>query len=135
MLAAAVAAMHSGQSTLLEISGEPGIGKTRLMNALAGMAEQSGAQVVGTCAVRNGFPSYGALHDVLGELFNQGQAGVDVDLFDRVSARVTEWANPVGGVLLLDDFHLFGAAAASLAALPHTNARAPFCLALAPPPR
>lgn len=135
MLAAAVAAMHSGQSTLLEISGEPGIGKTRLMNALAGMAEQSGAQVVGTCAVRNGFPSYGALHDVLGELFNQGQAGVDVDLFDRVSARVTEWANPVGGVLLLDDFHLFGAAAGRLAALLHTNVRAPFVLALAHRPR
>jgi DNA-binding CsgD family transcriptional regulator len=135
-LVAAVAAMRSGRSAFLQVSGEPGSGKTRLLNALAELAGQVGARVVRMLSAGAGFPPYGGLHDVLDELFaGDGRGGLDRALLDRVSERLAEWADPGGGVLLIDDFHLFDGAAAGLAALLRMNVDAPFVLAIAHRPR
>lgn len=134
-LAATVEALRSGHGTFLEISGEPGTGKTRLLNVLAGMAGRAGARVAGTFAAHKGLPPYGGLHDVLYDLFTDRRAGLDRELFDSVSARLADWAEPGGGVLLLDDFHLFGAASAGLAAVLRMHTRAPLVVALAHRPR
>jgi predicted ATPase len=49
----------SGRQRIIMLVGEPGIGKTRISQELAAMAERQGAQVLwGRCYEQTGMPSY-----------------------------------------------------------------------------
>lgn len=59
ILSSALNAALSGKSQLVMVAGEPGIGKTRLSQELAALAEKSGAQVLwGWCYEHAGAPPY-----------------------------------------------------------------------------
>lgn len=58
-LTAALDGGLSGLGRLVMVAGEPGIGKTRIAQELAGLAERRGARVLwGWCYEREGAPSY-----------------------------------------------------------------------------
>ncbi len=58
-LAAALDAALSGRGQIVMLAGEPGIGKTRIAQELAGLAEQRGARVFwGWCYEQEGAPPY-----------------------------------------------------------------------------
>jgi MoxR-like ATPase len=50
----ALAATRAGRGTLLTVTGEPGIGKTRLAEAAAGRVSSSSSRSAGAAGARNG---------------------------------------------------------------------------------
>ena len=58
-LTAALEGSLAGRGRVVMLGGEPGIGKTRIAQELAGLAEQRGAQVLwGWCYEQEGAPPY-----------------------------------------------------------------------------
>ncbi len=58
----------SGQSQVLLVSGEPGIGKTRLVRELAGMAQAAGARVLADGCHAEGGPPYAPLAGMMRQM-------------------------------------------------------------------
>src|SRR4051812_28895516 len=106
---------RGGAGRLVLCAGEPGIGKSRLGQELAGAALASGAAVAwGRCARDEGAPAFWPWRQVLGSL------GVDADhvlgapiespedrfrVFEDVSAAVSDAAADRALVVILDDIH------------------------------
>lgn len=132
----AVAELAIGRGSILEFAGDPGIGKTSLLNVLAELAGRRGVAVARGVAVR-GNRTYQVFRDAwltCPELSStpSGDDGFGLELH----ARLTRWAAHNGGVLILDDLHLCDQAAAELTAqLIRTPVPGPFVLALAHQPR
>jgi tetratricopeptide (TPR) repeat protein len=64
----------SGQGQLLLISGEPGVGKTRLMREIATHAEVSGGRALIGESFAEGNPPYGAFGQIVRKAINPGSA-------------------------------------------------------------
>jgi predicted ATPase len=113
----------SGHGSLVLVTGEPGIGKTRLMQEFAGMASESGWHVlVGRCWEEGGAPPYWPWIQVVraagGEFEELAQPpsdrlaapGADPEsvrfrLFDAVTRYLVEVARARPLVIVVDDLH------------------------------
>jgi DNA-binding SARP family transcriptional activator len=99
----------AGRGGVVLLAGEPGIGKTRLADELAGEARASGARVlVGRCWEAGGAPAYWPWVQALGELpvaAAPDSEGARFRLFEAVAAELHEKAAEQPAVLVLDDLH------------------------------
>ncbi|MEU9166440.1 ATP-binding protein [Streptomyces sp. NPDC048420] len=98
VLAGAVEALADGRGSVVEITGEPGIGKTRLAVALVELALRRGIPCVRAHTVRGNTVPFQVLRDAWETRQTPG-----VGSFDPKSERLTEWTG--SGVLVLDDVH------------------------------
>jgi DNA-binding SARP family transcriptional activator len=119
VLLGALADAEQGHGRLCLVSGEPGIGKSRLVEEVAAQARARGARVlVGRCWEAGGAPAYWpwlqALHDLLpvaGRLPDPpGAAGGDPDgarlrQFDATDRLLRAAAREQPIVLIIDDLH------------------------------
>ncbi|MER6122058.1 LuxR family transcriptional regulator [Streptomyces sp. NPDC001795] len=135
----------------MEISGEPGIGKTALLGALASRAEAMGVRVGRAHALHGSKIPYQLFVDVLQScsavLSSADEDGPEVPAIPRTPSddcgfaaeaqtRLKRWAADRGGVLLLDNVHLCDEQSTALVArLVSTPLPGPFVLALAHRPR
>ncbi len=77
MLRGALAAASAGRPRMVALTGEPGIGKTRLAEEVAGVAERAGAAVAwGICAEAPGVPPYWPWRQALDALLERGAEDV-----------------------------------------------------------
>ncbi|MFF5965094.1 LuxR C-terminal-related transcriptional regulator [Streptomyces collinus] len=131
LLARTVAALRDGLGSVVEITGEPGMGKTRLAAALVALATQRGVPVVRAHAVRGNTTSFQVLRDAWEAGRVHPPAGGDRGKpFDEVRDLPGEWA--AGCVLVLDDVHWCDPdSAAVLVRLIRSVVPGPFLLALA----
>ncbi|MFF4342876.1 LuxR C-terminal-related transcriptional regulator [Kitasatospora sp. NPDC001540] len=121
-LAGALDAWERGRGAVVEIPGEPGIGKTRLAEALGALAARRGHPVARAHALREGGVPFQVFRDAWPARKPTGGAPPRFD-------ATADWA---GTVLVLDDVHLCDpASAALLARLVRAAGPAPFLLALA----
>ncbi|MGW6919315.1 LuxR C-terminal-related transcriptional regulator [Kitasatospora sp. NPDC054939] len=137
-LAAVVAALESRRRTVVEIAGDPGIGKTRLLGILSALARQRGADLAHAHAVRGNTAPYQVFREAFSDEHGPLPDSLDEDgLFTAIRARLSGWAaGEGGGVLLLDDVHLCDEASYRLLArLIRTPLPGPVVLALAHSPR
>ncbi|MEZ0090967.1 LuxR C-terminal-related transcriptional regulator [Streptacidiphilus sp. EB129] len=137
-IAGVVEAMGSGQGAVLEIAGDPGIGKTRLLSVLAELAGRRGVRVARAHAVRGNSTAYQVFREAWPDRLPLGlPAADDETLLRTIRTRLADWAAEAGGgMLLLDDVHLCDPASARLAArLIRTPVPGPLVLALAHQPR
>jgi DNA-binding SARP family transcriptional activator len=117
-----IAAALAGRGAMVLIGGEPGIGKSRLAEALARHAERSGARVaVGRCWEAGGAPTLwpwlqaiNSLHggdraarsELLGQtLEDTGDAGARFRMFASVTDLLIAEAESAPLALFLDDIH------------------------------
>lgn len=106
---------RTGAGRLVLCVGEPGIGKTRLAQELAGIALARGTAVAwGRCVEAEGSPAFWPWRQVLRSLGTDPDAvlGGDVDspedrfrVFEGVTEAVREAAGSGGLTLILDDIH------------------------------
>lgn len=103
-----------GKARFALVRGEPGIGKTRLIEAVSALAEGSGATVLSASAyesesIRPFALWIDALHrhasDAAGRVFGDTEAGNRDRLFDRLSEFVASETDGRPLVLVLDDLH------------------------------
>ncbi len=108
------AARSEGRSRFALIKGEPGIGKTRLIEAVSALAEGSGGIVLHASAYESESIRPFALwmdalyrHDpqTAKAIFSERESGNRDLLFDRLSEFVTETAAEKPLVLVFDDLH------------------------------
>ncbi|NUR00830.1 MAG: AAA family ATPase [Streptomyces sp.] len=138
-LCAVVHDLTNGRGAVLEVTGEPGIGKTTLLGLLAERAAGAGALVVRAHAVRGTTQPGQVITDVLDALevpdsptARELRAGADAE----VRSVLSRWAARRGGVLVLDNAHLCDEQSARMIAqLVRTPPPGPFVLALAHRPR
>ena len=122
-LRAAFDEADSGRGSLVLVTGEPGIGKTRLMQEFAGTAPDRGWHVVvGRCWEEGGAPPYwpwiqvvraaGGEFERLARTPSEGGAGAGADpesvrfmLFDAVTRFLVESALAQPLVIVVDDLH------------------------------
>ncbi|WP_194895629.1 helix-turn-helix transcriptional regulator [Catenulispora pinisilvae] len=109
-MAEAFAALASGRGAVLEIAGDPGMGKTRLLGRIAQLASGQGARVARSNGLRG--------NTIARQLFRDAWADVpapdltesdDDEVFRRIRAGLADWAaDPVGvgGAVIFDDVHL-----------------------------
>ncbi|GAA2312840.1 hypothetical protein GCM10010234_66960 [Streptomyces hawaiiensis] len=134
LLARTVAALRDGLGSVVEITGEPGIGKTCLAAALVALATQRGVPVVRAHAVRGNTTSFQVLRDAWearsATMRAHSRAGGDKGKpFDEVRDLPGEWA--AGCALVLDDFQWCDPdSAAVLVRLIRSVVPGPFLLAL-----
>ncbi|MEV4558125.1 LuxR C-terminal-related transcriptional regulator [Kitasatospora sp. NPDC049285] len=127
LLARALEPLGGGRGAVVEISGEPGSGKTRLAAALAGLAAQRGVPVVRAHALRRAAAPLQVFRDAWEA---RQAAGGRPQRFDEEGDRSAAWA--AGCVLVLDDVHLCDPdSTALLVRLVRSVVPAPFLLALA----
>ncbi|MDG5806118.1 LuxR C-terminal-related transcriptional regulator [Streptomyces ossamyceticus] len=132
----AVEDLTGGRGTVVEIAGEPGIGKTRLATALMDLAAQRGLPSLRAHAVRGTTTPFQLFRDLRDARRPAERGTVDhaTERFDEIEDRLAEWA--AGGVLVLDDVHWCGpSSTAALARLVRSVAPRPYVLALAHRPR
>jgi ABC-type oligopeptide transport system substrate-binding subunit/predicted Ser/Thr protein kinase len=60
-----------GQAQMLLISGEPGVGKTRLLREIVTQVELTGGRVLGSTSYAEGGPPYSAFRQILREVFHE----------------------------------------------------------------
>ncbi|MGW1713897.1 LuxR C-terminal-related transcriptional regulator [Streptomyces sp. NPDC002156] len=126
LLKRTVEALGNGQGSVVEISGEPGIGKTSLATALTELAAQRGIPVVRAHAVRGNTASLQVFRDAWAARAADGGPR----RFDEVGDRPAEWA--AGCALVLDDIHWCDpGSTALLVRLVRSVVPGPFLLALA----
>ncbi|MFJ8040663.1 LuxR C-terminal-related transcriptional regulator [Kitasatospora sp. NPDC096147] len=114
-----------GRGSVVEISGEPGSGKTRLAGALAELAAEHGYPVARAHARRGGAVPLQVFRDAR----EAGRAATGGQPWDGPAERVADWA--AGWVVVLDDVHLCDpASAALLVRLVRSAPPAPFLLVL-----
>lgn len=138
-LSAVVQDLTDGRGTVLEVTGEPGIGKTALLALLAERAAGTGALVARAHAPRTTTQPGQVIRDVLDAL-DVGDSPIARGLGAGAGAEVRgvlgRWAARHGGVLVLDNVHLWDEESARLIAqLVRTPPPGPFVLALAHRPR
>lgn len=138
-LSAVVQDLTAGRGAVLDVTGEPGIGKTTLLGLLAERAVGAGARAARVHAARGTAQPGQVIREVLDALevrdspiARQFGAGADAD----VRSVLGRWAARRGGVLVLDNAHLCDEQSAGLIAqLVRTPPPGPFVLALAHRPR
>ncbi|MCH5670420.1 helix-turn-helix transcriptional regulator [Streptomyces gilvus] len=138
-LSAVLRGLADGRGAILEVTGEPGIGKTMLLGLLAERAAEAGAPVVRVHAARGTTRPGQVITDVLDAL-EMRDPPLTRELGAEAGAEVRSvlgrWAARGGGVLVLDNVHLCDEQSASLIArLVRTPPPGPFVLALAHRPR
>ncbi|MFD9691934.1 LuxR C-terminal-related transcriptional regulator [Kitasatospora sp. NPDC059088] len=127
LLAGALEELLHGQGRVVEISGEPGSGKSRLAGALVELASRRGLPVVRAHALRGETAPLRLFRDAW--TARPADSGSDRP-FEDVGNRLADWA--AGYVVVLDDVHRCDpASAAALVRLVRSAAPAPFLLALA----
>jgi tetratricopeptide (TPR) repeat protein len=125
-LIAALEAARSGHGSLILVTGEPGIGKSRLMDEFADAARERGCSVlIGRCWDGGGAPAYwpwvqvvraagGDFESLAAERDREGRSPVPhaVDpaaarfrLFDEITRFLTEQTRSVPTVVVLEDIH------------------------------
>ncbi|MER8188476.1 AAA family ATPase [Kitasatospora sp. NPDC094015] len=134
LLTRALEALGRGRGSVVELTGEPGIGKTRLAGALMALAAWRGIPVVRGHARRGDTAPLQLFRDAWETRpapdGGRRPTGGGQQRFDEVGDRPAAWA--AGCVMVLDDVHLGDpASTALLARLVRTAAPAPFLLALA----
>ncbi|ULR48224.1 helix-turn-helix transcriptional regulator [Streptomyces deccanensis] len=134
-LAQVVEALGNGRGSVVEITGEPGIGKTRLATALVELAARRRLPVARAHAVRGGATPLQVFRDAFearrGFPRPTGGGG---RAFAEFRDRPARWAS--GGVLVLDDVHWCDpVSTAALVRLVRSVVSGPFVLALAHRPR
>ena len=117
---AALQRMMDGNGGLLLIAGEPGIGKTTVLQSLAGLASDRGCVVRwAACPEDNAAPAFWPVVRVLSDPPDPTLAAVAADLgapaaeagehrfvlFDRVAAALSAAGDAAPQVLVLDDLH------------------------------
>ncbi|WP_216587249.1 helix-turn-helix transcriptional regulator [Streptomyces brasiliscabiei] len=134
-LSGIVEALENGRGTVVEITGEPGIGKTRLALALVEFAARRGLPVTRAHAVRDGSAPFQVFRDAWEARRGFPRpVGGRAQPFAEVRDRPAQWA--AGGVLVLDDVHWCDpASTATLVRLVRSVVSRPFVLALAHRPR
>jgi DNA-binding CsgD family transcriptional regulator/tetratricopeptide (TPR) repeat protein len=115
-LRAWVGAARDGAGRLVLCAGEPGIGKTRLAQELAGVALAGGTAVAwGRCVETEGAPAFWPWRQVLRSLGDDPDAVLTGSVespedrfraFDNVTEAVRGVAGKGGLVVILDDIHL-----------------------------
>lgn len=114
-LSAWLDAARTGAGRLVLCAGEPGIGKTRLAQELAGLALAGGTTVAwGRCVEAEGSPAFWPWRQVLRSLGTEPEAvlGGDVEspedrfrVFEGVTEAVRDGAADGGLTVILDDIH------------------------------
>ena len=99
-----------GHTELVVVTGEPGIGKSRLCDEVLEQARARGARtVVGRCSQDDGapplYPWRGILADLGGALTEEVREGSEFRTWEEITTRVREAATERPLVLLLDDLH------------------------------
>ncbi|MFF3499811.1 LuxR C-terminal-related transcriptional regulator [Streptomyces sp. NPDC003247] len=135
-LARIVEALGNGHGSVVEIAGEPGIGKTRLATALAELAARRGLPVARARAARADPTPLQVFRDAWTARRSFPQAaGNGPEPFDE-DGRLTPARWAAGGVLVLDDVHgCDPRSTAALARLARSPEPGPFVLALTHRPR
>jgi len=114
VLSAGLAQLASGRGSVTLISGEPGIGKTRLANELAAIAGERGIRIAwGRCWEAGGAPAFWPWQEALGALGLRFPDGGNIATADPAQARfalfrdVAAVVAAVGAPLLivLEDLH------------------------------
>jgi DNA-binding CsgD family transcriptional regulator/tetratricopeptide (TPR) repeat protein len=127
----AVSSLSSGRGAVLEIVGDPGLGKTSLLAALAAMAAGSGARLGRGHALRG--------DAVPGQIFRSAwEEHPRLSALEAESARslATAWAAGSGGAVLLDDVQWCDPTSVEIALrLVRNPVPGPFLLALSHRPR
>ncbi|MFC1408184.1 LuxR C-terminal-related transcriptional regulator [Streptacidiphilus sp. N1-12] len=135
-LSEVVRRMGTGRGAVLEITGDPGIGKTTLLGQLAQRAVAAGARVVRGHAVHGAAEPGQLIRETLAALDRRRPTPADSGPAAEVRNVLENWAAGQGGVLLLDDVHLCDEQSARvIARLLRTPPAGPFVLALAHRPR
>ncbi|GAQ51882.1 spore germination protein GerE [Streptomyces acidiscabies] len=131
-LAAVVKNLTDGRGVVLEVTGEPGIGKTTLLGLLAERAAEAGALVARAHAARGAARPGQIITEVLDALEARNPREPDAEVRNVLG----RWAARHGGVLVLDNVHLCDEQSTRLIAqLVRTPPPGPFVLALAHRPR
>ncbi|WP_194894312.1 helix-turn-helix transcriptional regulator [Catenulispora pinisilvae] len=137
-----VSLLRSGRGAILEIVGDPGLGKTSLLAVLAGMVAGSGARLARGHAIRGDAVRADAVPGQIlrsaweehPDLARLGGTGA----LDPQSARAlaTTWADGAGGAVLLDDVQWCDPRSVEIAVrLVRNPVPGPFLLALSHRPR
>lgn len=115
VLQTALESTRAGSGRLVLCEGEPGAGKTRIAQELAGMALAEGVAVAwGRCVEAEGAPAFWPWRQVLRSLrvdpdaVLRGDADSPGDrfrLFDDVAAAIIGSAGGAGSLVILDDVH------------------------------
>jgi len=103
----------AGRGRLFLISGESGVGKTRLADELASVAKEAGARVLwGRCSKRGGAPAYWpwiqalrSLGGDLPELDPTADEGARFRLFVEIASFLERTASSQPLLVVLDDLH------------------------------
>ena len=111
-LTSAFARAEGGRATFVALTGEPGIGKSRLCAELAGVAVEQGARLlVGRCSQDDGAPPLWPWQQVLRHLgadlpvVDADDEGAEFRTWDSIVHRVRQAAALEPVVLVLDDLH------------------------------
>lgn len=138
-LAAVVKDLSDGRGAVLEVAGEPGIGKTALLGLLAEWAAEAGALVARAHAARGATRPGQLITEILEALETRDPSMArEPGAGAHAEARsvLGHWAAQHGGVLVLDNVHLCDEQSArGIAQLVRTPPPGPFVLALAHRPR
>jgi len=139
-MAEAVAALASGHGAVLEIAGDPGMGKTRLLGRLAQLASGQGARVARSTALRGNTIPRQLFRDAWADVpAPEGSENDDDEAFRRIRSGLADWAaDPVGvgGAVVFDDVHLADEASTRLLArLIRTPVPGPLLMAIGHCPR
>ena len=112
LLVDALAAAEQGAPRFAALTGEPGIGKSRLCGELAARAAANGAKVVvGRCSQDDGAPPLWPWRQVLRGLGAElavpdaDDEGAEFRTWEAIADRVTEAARNETVVVVLDDLH------------------------------
>ncbi|MER6243999.1 helix-turn-helix transcriptional regulator [Streptomyces griseorubiginosus] len=138
-LSTVVRDLADGRGVVLEVAGEPGIGKTTVLGLLAEWAAEAGAVVARAHAARGATRPGQLITEILEGLEERDRstarepaAGAKAEL----RGLLGRWAARRGGVLVLDNVHLCDEHSATrIAQLVRTPPPGPFVLALAHRPR
>ncbi|MEY9911682.1 DNA-binding CsgD family transcriptional regulator/RecA/RadA recombinase [Catenulispora sp. MAP12-49] len=133
----AVSMLRLGHGAVVEVVGDPGMGKTSLLTALAAMVAGTGTRLARGNAVRGGAAPGQIFASAWEELLGPGTLDREASL-DPQSARALAagWAVGAGGAVLLDDVQWCDPGSVEIAVgLVRNPVPGPFLLALAHRPR